>query len=83
MTDVPRETHVGKSRAAYYRWWRVWTSSDWRGSNARSRERHREQRRAHDRAMYQRRRMLQLMERQQRVEAWLERIGLGDSSADQ
>jgi hypothetical protein len=76
--NVQQETRIRPSRAAYYRWWRVWTPSDWRGSNARSRAKHREQKREYDRKRYDRQQMFRRMDEVQAAEECLRRLGLGD-----
>jgi hypothetical protein len=78
MSHVNRETPVQHSRAPYYRWWRTWTTYNWREANRQSRLRHIAERREYDRKRYLRRRIAQLMERQQHVEEWLVSHGLGD-----
>jgi hypothetical protein len=68
---LPREFHVAHSRWQYQQWWRATTNADWRASNARSREKHRKERRKRDNARYWARRILVLMDEAQRRDEWL------------
>jgi hypothetical protein len=66
------------SRAEYLREWRKHTKRDWRASNRRSREKHKEERRASERKRYWDKRRDAVMAWYEERQTWLAAHGLGD-----